>query len=200
MSASVCFIEADIVVLCLVILRVFLKYFSGVGWLQKIKLKSVKSNGKMTNMFSAMKTVADKKMTIMLLLPSSQYLVRHWMIASRVVYSMEVHQGWTLFLQLRRKQGWSRYLLHIAGCGFPLTRTMVKAFAWAIAKRSGRSNRFHPEYAPGNHWWSLFKQHHPSLALCKSDNLERSRAEALNPATVSEYFDLLRTTLEKMVF
>ena len=25
----------------------------------------------------------------------------------------------------------------MANCGFPLTRTMVKAFAWSIAKKSG---------------------------------------------------------------
>ena len=80
--------------------------------------------------------------------------------------------------------------------GFPLTKTMVKAFAWAIAKRSGRDGRFHPEFGPGEHWWVLFKKRHPILTLRKSDNLERSRAEALNPEIVEEYFKLLETTLK----
>ena len=67
---------------------------------------------------------------------------------------------------------------------------MVKAFAWDIAKRSGRDGCFHPEFGPGEHWWVLFKKHHPILTLRKSDNLERSRAEALNPEIVEEYFKL----------
>ena len=34
------------------------------------------------------------------------------------------------------------YLKHMASCGFPLTLTMTKAFAWAIAIRSGKAERF----------------------------------------------------------
>ena len=74
------------------------------------------------------------------------------------------------------------YLIYMANCGFPLTRTMVKAFAWSIAKRSGKCDWFNLEYGPGEKWWTLFKQRHPQLALRRSDTLERSRAEALNPA------------------
>ena len=33
-----------------------------------------------------------------------------------------------------------QYLVYMAKCGFPLTRTMVKAFAWAIAKRVGKDD------------------------------------------------------------
>ena len=39
----------------------------------------------------------------------------------------------------------------------------------------------------------MFKKRHPSLTLRKSDNLERSRAEALNPEIVEEFF---KTTLK----
>ena len=70
----------------------------------------------------------------------------------------------------------------------------MKAFAWAIEKRSDRDGRFHPEFGPGEHWW--FKKCHPLLTLCKSDNLEHSRAEALNPEIVEDYFKLLETTLK----
>ena len=41
-----------------------------------------------------------------------------------------------------------RYLLYMAERGFPLTRTMTKAFAWAIAKRSGNDCRFSKNYGP----------------------------------------------------
>ena len=36
--------------------------------------------------------------------------------------------------------------------GFPLTSTMVKAFAWSIVKRSGKCDRFNLEYGLGEKW------------------------------------------------
>jgi len=41
------------------------------------------------------------------------------------------------------------YLIYMANRGFPLTRTMVKAFTWSIAKRCGTADRFNSEYGPG---------------------------------------------------
>ena len=38
----------------------------------------------------------------------------------------------------------------MADCGLPLTRTMVKAFAWALAKRSGNGDRFNVRLALEN--------------------------------------------------
>ena len=87
------------------------------------------------------------------------------------------------------------YLIYMANRGFPLTRTMVKAFAWSIAKRLGKSGRFNSEYGPGEKWWTLFKQRHPQLSLRRSDPLDRNRAEALNSSIVNEYYDLLHTVL-----
>ena len=89
------------------------------------------------------------------------------------------------------------YLIYMAERGFPLTRTMTKAFAWAIAKRSDRQDRFNPETGPGEHWWVNFRKRHPRLALRKADKLERSRAEALSPEIVKEYFELLKALLER---
>ena len=63
------------------------------------------------------------------------------------------------------------YIIYMANRGFPLTRTMVKAFAWSIAKRCGTCDT---EYGPGEKRWTLFKQRHPQLALRTSDTLERS--------------------------
>ena len=81
--------------------------------------------------------------------------------------------------------------------GFPLTRTMTKAFAWAIAKRSGNDNQFNPECGPGEHWWVNFQKWHPQLTLRTTDKLERSRAEALNPEVIKEYFDKLKVMPER---
>ena len=67
----------------------------------------------------------------------------------------------------------------MAGRGFPLTRTMVKAFAWALAKRSGNGDRFNAETALGEHWWTNFKSCHPEIILRRCDMLERTRVEAL---------------------
>ena len=41
------------------------------------------------------------------------------------------------------------YLIYMANRGFPLTRTMVKAFARSIAKRCGTCDQFNTEYGPG---------------------------------------------------
>ena len=89
--------------------------------------------------------------------------------------------GATTVLSMAEEESLANYLVYMAERGFPLTRTMVKAFAWAIAKRAGKSDHFHAEYGPGNHWWALFKTHHPQLVLRRTDSLERYRAEYLNP-------------------
>ena len=77
-------------------------------------------------------------------------------------------------------------MIGLPGCGFPLTRTMVKAFAWALGKRSGNGDHFNAETDPGEHWWTHFKSRHPEITLRRCDMLERTRAEALNQVTVNE--------------
>ena len=57
------------------------------------------------------------------------------------------------------------YLLYMADRGFPLTRTMVKVFAWALAKRSGNGDSFNSETGPGEHWWTRFKSRRPEITL-----------------------------------
>ena len=90
-----------------------------------------------------------------------------------------------------------QYLVYMAQRSFPLTRTMVMAFAWAIAKRTGKADRFNPEYGPSKHWWSNFRKRHPKLTLRKSDKLDRCRAEAYNAEVVDEYFNLLQNVLKE---
>ena len=67
------------------------------------------------------------------------------------------------------------------------------ALAWAIAKRADNAERFNPDLGPGKHPWSNFYKRHPRLTLHKSDKLDRSRDECLNPEVVREYFDLVLT-------
>ena len=47
---------------------------------------------------------------------------------------------------------------------------------------------------PGKHWWSNFCKRHPWLTLHRSDKLDHSRVECLNPV-VGEYFELLEKVL-----
>ena len=105
--------------------------------------------------------------------------------------------GRTTILTPEEEESLTQYLLYMAERGFPLTRMMVKAFAWAIAKCSGNDARFSPEQGPSEHWWQLFRKRHPNIVLRKSDSLERTRAEAFNEVIVTEYFEILRNTLTR---
>ena len=64
------------------------------------------------------------------------------------------------------------YLVYMSKCGFPLTRTMIKAFAWAISKRSGTSERFHHDIGPCDLWWRNLIKQHTQLSLRKTDAFE----------------------------
>ena len=90
-------------------------------------------------------------------------------------------------LSAEEEEALVQYLVYMAKRGFPLTRKMVMAYAWAIAKRAGSADRFNPEYGPGKHWWSNFRKGHPELTLRKSDKLDRCRAEAYSAEVVGEY-------------
>ena len=75
--------------------------------------------------------------------------------------------GTPTVLSMAEEESLVNYLVYKDGRGFPLTRTMVKAFAWAIVKRSGKDQHFHAEYGPGDHWWALQKM--PSSSSITSD-------------------------------
>lgn len=87
------------------------------------------------------------------------------------------------------------YLFSVAEKGFPLTRRMVMAYAWEIARRNGKDHLFNPEVGPGIHWWVNFRKRHPDISLRRVDTLERSRAQCLDPVVVEQYFQLLKKTL-----
>ena len=77
----------------------------------------------------------------MLLLPSSQYLVRTLDDHINGCVQHGNTPGADTVLTAEEEAGLESYLLHLAGCGFPLTHTIVKAFAWpkpnALAEATG---------------------------------------------------------------
>ena len=58
----------------------------------------------------------------------------------------------------------------------PLSVALIKAFAWAIAKKSSRKSRFNETTGPGWKWWKGFRNRHPQITLRKPGNLDRGRS------------------------
>ena len=88
-----------------------------------------------------MKAVADGEMTVTA--ASQTFQVPRKTLDDRVKGRV-VHRtnpGLRTVLTSEEEKSLTEYLLYTANCGFPLTRTMVKAFAWAIAKRSGNEKK-----------------------------------------------------------
>ena len=147
------------------------------------------------NMKAAMEAVSSGEMTVSA--SSRVFKVPRKTLDDRIRGNVSHGKkpGRTTILTPEEEESLTQYLLYMVERGFPLTRTMVKAFAWAIAKRSGNDARFSPEQGPSEHWWQLYRKRHPSIVLRKSDSLERTRAEAFNEVFVTEYFEILRNTL-----
>ena len=157
--------------------------------------KVVRKQWRNNDMEDAMMAVAERKMTVTT--AARSFKVPRKTLDDRIKGHVTHGKkpGVATVLSPEEESSLTEYLKYMANHGFPLTRTMVKAFAWAIAKRSGSDGRFNPQLGPGDHWWFLYKNRHPELALRRVDSLQRSRAEALNPRVVKEYFDLLNKTL-----
>ena len=147
------------------------------------------------NMKAAMEAVSSGEMTVSA--SSRVFKVPRKTLDDRIRGNVSHGKkpGRTTILTPEEEESLTQYLLYMAERGFPLTRTMVKAFAWAIAKRSGNDARFSPEQGLSEHWWQLYRKRHPNIVLRKSDSLERTRAEAFNEVIVTEYFEILRNTL-----
>lgn len=150
------------------------------------------------SMKKAIEAVSSKEMTVSA--ASRVFNVPRKTLDDRIKGSVVHGQkpGPKTALSPEEEESLANYLLYMADLGFPLTRTMVKAFAWAIAKRSGKEKRFNTDLGPSEHWWQLFKKRHTEIALRKSDKLDRNRAEAFNETIVNEYFDLLEKKMEEL--
>ena len=143
-------------------------------------------------MEDAMKAVAERKMTVTERKMTVTTAARSFKVPRKTlddrIKGHVTHgkkTGVATVLSPEEERSLTEYLKYMANYGFPLTRTMVKAFAWAIAKRSDSDGRFNTQLGPGDHLWFLYKNRHPELALRRVDSLQRSRAEALNPRVKS---------------
>ena len=149
-------------------------------------------------MVSAMNAVEKKEMTIYS--AAARFSVPRKTSDERIKGHVKhgASPGLATALTLEQEEAFVSYLFYMADHGYPLTRTMVKAYEWAIAKKSGNGERFNKEFEPGEHWLINFRRRHSNVTLRRADMPERSRAEALNPDVVNKYFGLLGETLHKM--
>ena len=150
------------------------------------------------DMVSAMNAVEKKETTIYS--AAARFSVPRKTLDDRIKgrFKHGTSPGPVTALTLEQEEALFSYLFYIADHGYPLTRTMVKAYGWAIAKKSGNGEHCNKEFGPGEHWWINFRKQHPKVTLRRADMLERSRAEALNPDVINEYFGLLGETLDKL--
>ena len=90
------------------------------------------------------------------------------------------------------------YCMFMAKCSHPLIVPVVKAFAWAIVRKSNRPSRFHATNGPSWKWWQGFKKRHPEISLRKPDNLDRGRSRMNNQVVMDKFFKLLKQELESI--
>ena len=89
------------------------------------------------------------------------------------------------------------YIDYMASINHPLSCTAVKAFAWAIAKKSDRPNRFNAETGPGDKWFRNFEKRQ-NLTNRKPDKVDRGRSRMANMTVFNQHFNLLEEVMEKL--
>jgi hypothetical protein len=86
------------------------------------------------------------------------------------------------------------YSLYMSDRGYPLTRSMIRAFTRAIIKKYGRDTKTNMLYGPSYEWIRKFHKRHPELSEKHPDVLDRDRAHVTNKE-ISKYFNLLDKVL-----
>ena len=104
-------------------------------------------------MVSAMNAVEKKEMTIYSAAARFSVPRKTWDDRMKGHVKHGTNPGPRTVLTPEQEEALVSYLFYMADHGYPLTRTMVKAYGWAIAKRSGNGDRFNQEFGPGEHWW-----------------------------------------------
>ena len=90
------------------------------------------------------------------------------------------------------------YYMFMAKCSHPVTVTLIKAFAWAIVRKSNQPSRFHPTNGSSWKWWQGFKKRYPKIDLRKPDNLNQGRSRMNNQVVMDKYFKLLKEVLRDL--
>ena len=81
--------------------------------------------------------------------------------------------------------------------GFSLSKTQLLAKTGKIIKGLILKTPF-GKGIPGTGWFQGLKRRHPELNVKKLQKVSITRAKAMNKETVSNYFDLLKETLDKL--
>ena len=89
------------------------------------------------------------------------------------------------------------YCLFMAKMSQPLSVAHIKAFVWAIAKKSSRKSRFNETAGPGWKWWKGFHNRHPEITLRKPDNLDRGWSHMNNQNVMNQFFALYKELLDE---
>ena len=105
--------------------------------------------------------------------------------------------GWKNDLTDEEELALKGYIDYMASINHPLSVPAVKAFAWAIAKKSTNPNRFNTETGPGNKWYRNFKGRH-DLTNRKLDNVDRERSRMGNTTVRKQYFNFLEERIDKL--
>ena len=93
------------------------------------------------SMLAAMEAVRTSKMSISV--AANRFNVPRKTLDDRLKGRVQhgTHPGVSTVLTVQEENSLVNYLLHMAQCGFLLTRTMVKAYAWSISDESTESDR-----------------------------------------------------------
>ncbi|KAH3824521.1 hypothetical protein DPMN_126358 [Dreissena polymorpha] len=85
------------------------------------------------------------------------------------------------------KQGLINYMKYMASHGLPITLSLMKIFARAIVKRSGRPTRINLVHGPSKKWCCKFFARKPQLKKRRPDRADSGRM-ILSAEAVADYF------------
>ena len=85
----------------------------------------------------------------------------------------------------------------MASINHPLSIPTVKAFAWSIAEKSQRPNRFNTETGPGDKWYNNFKKRN-NLTNRKPDSIDCGRSRMANITVYKQHFTLLEKIINDL--
>ena len=89
------------------------------------------------------------------------------------------------------------YIKYMSGQGFPLTRTILRAYIISLCKSKGSGSLFNLEKGPSDNWFQEFVKRHPELTERESERYDRARSRMSNSTVMIQYFGLLNETVDR---